>query len=143
MIYNSLILFCGFITFTGSDFGGTVALGILTSITLIVAMLTNTMLLPSLLLTIEGSIKKSGTKQEKTCKIKKSLNRNDYEVPRVRFIKFARNRPRNFKFWEEENIFEKVSQLDLKTSHLFSLRDSSANGMPGIHHVMEELILPI
>ena len=64
MIYNSLILFCGFITFTGSDFGGTVALGILTSITLIVAMLTNTMLLPSLLLTIEGSIKKSGTKQE-------------------------------------------------------------------------------
>jgi hypothetical protein len=64
MIYNSLILFCGFITFVGSDFGGTVALGTLTSITLIVAMLTNTLLLPSLLLTIEGSIKKSGTKQE-------------------------------------------------------------------------------
>lgn len=62
MIYNSLILFFGFIIFAGSSFGGTVALGILTSITLITAMFTNTMLLPSLLLLIEKSIHKKGTK---------------------------------------------------------------------------------
>lgn len=62
MIYNSLILFCGFIIFSGSSFGGTVALGILTSITLIVAMLTNTILLPSLLMLIEGTIKKKGVR---------------------------------------------------------------------------------
>lgn len=62
MIYNSLILFFGFIIFAGSSFGGTVALGILTSITLITAMFTNTMLLPSLLLLIENSIRKKGDK---------------------------------------------------------------------------------
>jgi predicted RND superfamily exporter protein len=76
MIYNSLILFCGFITFTGSSFGGTVALGTLTSITLIVAMLTNTILLPSLLLTIEGRIRKSGIKrdQKRSTKLNSEIN---------------------------------------------------------------------
>jgi predicted RND superfamily exporter protein len=51
MIYTSIVLFSGFVIFAWSDFGGTVALGILTSITLFVAMFTNLMLLPALLLT--------------------------------------------------------------------------------------------
>jgi uncharacterized protein len=51
MIYTSIVLFSGFVIFAFSDFGGTVALGILTSITLFVAMFTNLMLLPALLLT--------------------------------------------------------------------------------------------
>lgn len=55
MVYTSVILFFGFIMFTGSDFGGTVALGLLTSITLILAMLTNLVLLPSLLLMVDKS----------------------------------------------------------------------------------------
>ena len=60
MIYNSMILFCGFFIFTFSSFGGTVALGLLSSITLITAMFTNTILLPSLLMKIEGTIKNKG-----------------------------------------------------------------------------------
>ncbi len=50
MIYTSVVLFFGFVIFTASEFGGTVALGSLTSTTLIIAMLTNLVLLPSLLL---------------------------------------------------------------------------------------------
>ncbi len=50
MIYTSIVLFCGFIIFAFSEFGGTVALGILTSVTLLFAMITNLILLPSLLL---------------------------------------------------------------------------------------------
>lgn len=53
MIYTSIILFGGFVIFTWSDFGGTVALGILASVTLLMAMLTNLILLPSLLLTFD------------------------------------------------------------------------------------------
>jgi uncharacterized protein len=51
MIYTSVVLFAGFIIFVGSEFGGTVALGALTSSTLLVAMLTNLILLPCLLYT--------------------------------------------------------------------------------------------
>lgn len=51
MFYTSVILFFGFVIFVGSNFGGTVALGLLTSLTLFTAMLTNLLLLPSLLLT--------------------------------------------------------------------------------------------
>ncbi|MDH5380248.1 MAG: efflux RND transporter permease subunit, partial [Cyclobacteriaceae bacterium] len=53
MIYTSIILFAGFIIFAGSDFGGTVALGILTSTTLLIAMITNLILLPSLIMTFD------------------------------------------------------------------------------------------
>lgn len=49
MMYTSIILFAGFIIFSASDFGGTVALGILTSTTLLIAMFTNLILLPALL----------------------------------------------------------------------------------------------
>lgn len=53
MIYTSVVLFAGFIIFTISDFGGTVALGFLTSITLFISMLTNLIVLPALLLTFD------------------------------------------------------------------------------------------
>jgi hypothetical protein len=51
MIYTSIVLFFGFIIFVFSTFGGTIALGLLTSLTLFFAMFTNLMLLPALLLT--------------------------------------------------------------------------------------------
>ena len=50
MIYTSMILFFGFVCFTASDFGGTQALGLLTSLTLGIAMFSNLLLLPALLL---------------------------------------------------------------------------------------------
>jgi len=56
MFYTSIVLFFGFSVFTISSFGGTVALGALVSITLLFAMLSNLLLLPSLLLSLERSI---------------------------------------------------------------------------------------
>lgn len=58
MIYTSIVLFAGFIVFIASDFGGTVALGSLTSATLLVAMLTNLIVLPALLLTFDDGKRK-------------------------------------------------------------------------------------
>jgi len=48
MFYTSIVLFFGFSVFIISDFGGTVALGSLVSATLLFAMLSNLVLLPSL-----------------------------------------------------------------------------------------------
>lgn len=53
IIYTSVILFFGFIVFIFSDFGGTQALGYLSAITYFVALFTNLILLPSLLLSYE------------------------------------------------------------------------------------------
>ena len=50
MIFTSFILFFGFIIFAFSNFGGTIVLGVLTSIILFVAMITNLTLLPSIIL---------------------------------------------------------------------------------------------
>ncbi|MBI1287859.1 MAG: MMPL family transporter [Flavobacteriales bacterium] len=56
MAYTSIVLFFGFSIFNMSTFGGTKALGLLVSITLLVAMFSNLILLPSLLLTLERSM---------------------------------------------------------------------------------------
>ena len=50
ILYTSMVLIAGFIIFCFSGFGGTQALGWLTSLTLLVATLTNLILLPVLLL---------------------------------------------------------------------------------------------
>jgi predicted RND superfamily exporter protein len=50
IIYTSLVLIAGFVIFMFSGFGGTKALGMLTSLTLLAATLTNLILLPVLLL---------------------------------------------------------------------------------------------
>lgn len=56
IIYTSVALFAGFIIFAASDFGGTVALGVLTSLSLIFGMFMNMLLLPSILLSLEKRI---------------------------------------------------------------------------------------
>ncbi len=57
IIYTSMVLTAGFVIFCFSGFGGTEALGWLTSLTLIVATLTNLILLPAILIDV---IKKKG-----------------------------------------------------------------------------------
>jgi predicted RND superfamily exporter protein len=52
IIYTAIILLFGFSIFMFSDFGGTQALGLLVTITLLVAVLSNLILLPSLILSI-------------------------------------------------------------------------------------------
>lgn len=56
MFYTSIVLFFGFSVFMISSFGGTVALGGLVSLTLVFAMLSNLILLPVLLLSLEKTI---------------------------------------------------------------------------------------
>ncbi len=53
MIYTAVVLFCGFFIFVASDFGGTQALGILISLTLLIAMTSNLIFLPALLMSLE------------------------------------------------------------------------------------------
>jgi predicted RND superfamily exporter protein len=50
MFYTAMILFFGFFIFTASTFKGTQALGILVSVTLLMAMICNLILLPAFLL---------------------------------------------------------------------------------------------
>ncbi len=56
MIYTAIILTTGFAMFGFSSFGGTAALGILLSLTLLIAYTSNLILLPCFLLSLEKSI---------------------------------------------------------------------------------------
>lgn len=69
MFYTSIVLFFGFLVFTVSSFGGTIALGGLVSITLLFAMVSNLLLLPSLLLSLEKKIANKKTLKEPTLDI--------------------------------------------------------------------------
>jgi predicted RND superfamily exporter protein len=53
MLYTSVVLFFGFGIFSLSGFGGTVAMGVLVSLTLLVAVTSNLVLLPSLLTSLD------------------------------------------------------------------------------------------
>jgi predicted RND superfamily exporter protein len=54
IVYTALVLVAGFVIFCFSSFGGTQSLGWLTSLTLVVATVTNLVLLPALLISILG-----------------------------------------------------------------------------------------
>jgi len=69
MFYTSIVLFFGFLVFTISSFGGTKALGGLVSVTLLFAMVSNLLLLPSLLLSLESKIANKKTLKKPTISI--------------------------------------------------------------------------
>ncbi|MDA0700948.1 MAG: efflux RND transporter permease subunit, partial [Bacteroidetes bacterium] len=69
MFYTSIVLFFGFSVFVISEFGGTIALGALVSVTLLFAMLANLLLLPSLLLSLERNIANQQTLREPALEI--------------------------------------------------------------------------
>jgi uncharacterized protein len=56
MVYTSLVLLFGFGCFAASEFEGTRALGVLTAVTILVAMFTNLLVLPALLLSYQRSV---------------------------------------------------------------------------------------
>jgi len=70
-------LFFGFSVFMISSFGGTVALGGLVSATLLFAMLSNLLLLPSLLLSLERSIANKEVLKEPSINIIPDDNNED------------------------------------------------------------------
>lgn len=53
MVYTAVILFFGFLIFAASGFGGTASLGKLLSVTLLMAMVSNLVLLPAFLVSLE------------------------------------------------------------------------------------------
>lgn len=55
IIYTSIVLIAGFVIFCFSGFGGTKALGWLTSLTLVTATLSNLILLPALIISFYKS----------------------------------------------------------------------------------------
>jgi len=79
MFYTSIVLFFGFSVFTISSFGGTVALGALVSTTLLFAMLSNLLLLPSLLLSLERSIANKEVLKQPAINIIPEEDENDLE----------------------------------------------------------------
>jgi predicted RND superfamily exporter protein len=63
MMYTSAVLFFGFLIFAASSFGGTIALGLLISMTLLVAMVCNLIVLPTMLLSLEKQLNKKVFKE--------------------------------------------------------------------------------
>lgn len=87
MIYTSIILFFGFGVFTVSSFGGTVALGILVSLTLVVAMLADLILLPSLLLSLDKSLTTKAFKKEPLIQIvdeEEDIDLDELEIQKIK-----------------------------------------------------------
>ncbi|MCB0380303.1 MAG: MMPL family transporter [Flavobacteriales bacterium] len=83
MIYTSTILFFGFGVFTASSFGGTVALGFLVSFTLLMAILSDLLLLPSLLLSLDKALTTKAFKKEPLIEIfdeEEDIELDDLEV---------------------------------------------------------------
>ncbi|MES2764173.1 MAG: MMPL family transporter, partial [Bacteroidota bacterium] len=73
MVYTSIILFFGFSIFSASSFGGTVALGVLMSLTLLISMFTNIILLPAILLSIHTKKQKKEIVEKPLIDIEDSL----------------------------------------------------------------------
>ena len=81
MFYTSIVLFFGFLVFTLSSFGGTIALGGLVSVTLLLAMVSNLLLLPSLLLTFEKRIANKKVFKEPAIKIIPTEDKKEKPLP--------------------------------------------------------------
>jgi len=84
MISSSIVLFFGFFIFTFSQFGGTESMGYLISFTLLVALLSNLFLLPSLLLTLD---KRITTKHFKEPFLEVFDEENDEELDEIQIEK--------------------------------------------------------
>lgn len=87
MIYTSIVLFFGFGVFTASEFGGTVALGLLVSITLLIAMASNLILLPSLILSFDSWLTTKAFKTETLLEIIDEEDDIDLEGLEVKNLK--------------------------------------------------------
>lgn len=81
MFYTSIVLLFGFSVFTISSFGGTVALGALVSVTLLFAMLSNLLLLPTLLMSLERSIANKETMRKPSIEILTDGEEYDGKTP--------------------------------------------------------------
>jgi predicted RND superfamily exporter protein len=85
MIYTAIILFCGFFIFSASGFGGTAALGKLISITLLMAMCSNLILLPAFLVSMERRLNAKALREEPLFEIvdaEEDIDHDELEIRR-------------------------------------------------------------
>jgi len=83
MMYTAVILFFGFFIFSASSFGGTAALGKLLSVTLLVSMIANIILLPTFLLSLERRLTTKAFLSEplfETHEEEEDIELNDLEI---------------------------------------------------------------
>ena len=83
MVYTAVILFFGFFIFSASSFGGTAALGKLLSVTLVVSMIANIILLPTFLLSLERRLTTKAFLSEplfETHEEEEDIELNDLEI---------------------------------------------------------------
>jgi len=80
MIYTAIILFCGFGIFTASSFGGTAALGILISVTLLIAYCSNLILLPCFLLSLEKRLTNKAFIEEPLIDVDEDESADDEDI---------------------------------------------------------------
>ncbi|GAB4300044.1 MAG: MMPL family transporter [Marinilabiliales bacterium] len=98
MTHTSIVLFFGFGLFAASEFGGTQALGILVAFTLIVAMFSNLILLPALLMSMEASIIRKAFNKEPLIDIfneEEDIELNDLEIETQENTKNQDNHDKN------------------------------------------------
>jgi predicted RND superfamily exporter protein len=89
MVYTSLVLLFGFGCFAASEFEGTRALGVLTAVTLMVAMVTNLVILPALLLSFQKRITTKSFKEPffQTLDEEDDLHYDDWSVRKIELEK--------------------------------------------------------
>ncbi len=86
MIYTAVILFAGFFIFSASGFGGTAALGKLISITLLMAMCSNLILLPAFLVSMERRLNAKALREEPLFEIvdaEEDIDHDELEIRRM------------------------------------------------------------
>lgn len=85
MVYTSLVLLFGFGCFAASEFEGTRALGVLTAVTILVAMITNLLVLPALLLSFQRSVTTKSFKEPffQMTDEEDDLHYSDWEIKKI------------------------------------------------------------
>jgi predicted RND superfamily exporter protein len=85
MVYTAVILFFGFLIFSASSFGGTASLGKLLSVTLLMSMCSNLVLLPAFLVSLERRLTTKAFLSEplfETHEEEEDIELNDLEIRR-------------------------------------------------------------
>lgn len=85
MVYTAIILFFGFLIFSASSFGGTASLGKLLSVTLLMSMCSNLVLLPAFLVSLERRLTTKAFLSEplfETHEEEEDIELNDLEIRR-------------------------------------------------------------
>ncbi len=94
MVYTSIVLLFGFGCFAISEFDGSRALGVLTAVTILVAMFTNLIVLPSLLLSFQRSVTTKAFKEHFFVMMDEEdeLQYTDWEIRKIEIAEVSKEK---------------------------------------------------